>query len=181
MAGLLIAGTVLCLILVAFGGGDAPDPVAQAATPSPTPGAYIDEATAGYYDEAALDPTAPVDPAYPDPYASQAYGSGTYGGGSYGSSAPSHGYATTQAYGPTGTRSSTGSRAASSPAAQAADPARESYERAVSSPLLAGSAAPSIPGTERARRSRAGGRRGARVHAGGGRDVSDERGAASVH
>ena len=145
MAGLLIAGTVLCLILVAFGGGDAPDPVAQAATPSPAPGAYIDEATAGYYDEAALDPTAPVDPAYPDPYASQAYGSGAYGGGSYGSSAPSHGYATTQSYGPTGTRSSTGSRAASSPTAQTADPARESYERAVASPLLAGSAAPSHP------------------------------------
>ena len=148
MAGLLIAGTVLCLILVAFGGGDAPDPVAQAATPSPAPGAYIDEATAGYYDEAALE--APVDPAYPDPYASQAYGSGAYGGGSYGasdygSSAPSHGYATTQAYGPTGTRSSAGSRAASSPAAQAADPARESYERAVASPLLAGSAAPGPP------------------------------------
>ena len=141
MAGLLIAGTVLCLILVAFGGGDAPDPVAQAATPSPAPGAYIDEATAGYYDEAALDPTAPVDPAYPDPYASQAYGSGAYGGGSYGSSAPSHGYATTQAYGPTGTRPSTGSRAGS-PATSAADPARESYERAVASPLLAGSAAP---------------------------------------
>ena len=145
MAGLLIVGTVLCLILVAFGGGDAPDPVAQAATPSPALGAYIDEATAGYYDEAALNPTAPVDPAYPDPYASQAYGSGAYGGGSYGSSAPSHGYATTQGYGPTGTRSSTGSRAASSPAAQAADPARESYERAVASPLLAGSAAPSPP------------------------------------
>ena len=150
MAGLLIAGTVLCLILVAFGGGDAPDPVAQAATPSPAPGAYIDEATAGYYDEVALDPTAPVDPAYPDPYASQAYGSGAYGGGSYGASdygsgAPSHGYATTQAYGPTGTRSSTGSRSASSPSAQATDPARESYERAVASPLLAGSAAPGPP------------------------------------
>ena len=141
MAGLLIAGTVLCLILVAFGGGDAPDPVAQAATPSPAPGAYIDEATAGYYDDAALDPTAPVDPAYPDPYASQAYGSGAYGGGSYGSSAPSHGYATTQAYGPTGTRPSTGARAGS-PATSTADPARESYERAIASPLLAGSSAP---------------------------------------
>jgi type IV secretory pathway VirB10-like protein len=140
MAGLLIAGTVLCLILVAFGGGGSADPVAQAATPSPAPGAYIDEATAGYYDEAALDPAAPVDPAYPDPYAAQAYG-----GGSYGAGATSHGYATTQAYEPSEARQATGSRSASSPATRTVDPARESYERAVASPLLAGSFSPGPP------------------------------------
>ena len=140
MAGLLIAGTVLCLILVAFGGGGSAAPIAQAAPPTPAPGAYIDEATAGYYDEAALDPSAPVDPAYPDPYAAQAYG-----GGGYGASTPSHGYATTQAYGSAETRRATGSRSAPSPPTRAADPARESYERAVASPLLAGSFSPGPP------------------------------------
>jgi type IV secretory pathway VirB10-like protein len=138
LAGLLIAGTVLCLILVAFGGGGSTDPVAQAATPTPAPGAYIDEATAGYYDEAALDPAAPVDPAY-DPYAAQAYGAGAYGGGSYGSGGASHGYATTQAYGPTETPRASGSRTTPGGAARTVDPARESYERAVASPLLVGS------------------------------------------
>ena len=136
MAGVLIAGTVLCLLLVVFGGSDSAAPAAQAAPASPPPGAYVDEATAGYYDETVLDPAAPVDPAYPDPYGAQAYGS--YGGG--GSTAPAHGYATTQAYGPTGSGPSAGSRSAPS-AGQTVDPTREAYERAVASPLMAGSSA----------------------------------------
>ena len=143
MAGLLIAGTVLCLILVVFGGGGGPaqaEPGAPAA--SPPPGAYVDEATAGYYDEGVLDPAAPVEPAYPDPYGADPYAAQAYGGG-YGSSAPVHGYATTQAYGPAETGQ--GGRTSSGAPARAVDPARESYERAVASPLMAGSAAAQAP------------------------------------
>lgn len=135
MAGVLIAGTVLCLLLVVFGGTDSAAPAAQAAPVSPPPGAYVDEAAAGYYDETTFDPAAPVDPAYPDPYGAQAYGS--YGGGS--SAAPAHGYATTQAYGATGSGQSASGRSTPGAPARAPDPARESYERAVASPLMAGS------------------------------------------
>jgi len=147
MAGVLIAGTVLCLLLVVFGGSDSAAPAAQAAPASPPPGAYVDEAAAGYYDETALDPAAPVDPAYPDPYGSNPYGAqayGSYGGG--GSAAPAHGYATTQPYGATGSGQGTGGRSASGAPARAPDPAREAYERAVASPLMAGSSA---SGTQR--------------------------------
>ena len=142
LAGLLIAGTVLCLILAVFGGGGgaaAPDARA-AAPPTPPPGAYIDEATAGYYDDAALDPSAPVSPSAADPYAAQAYGGGTYGSygsSAYGSQAPAHGYATTQAY-----TSAPSSPASLAPASRPTDPAWDAFERAVASPLMAGSSAP---------------------------------------
>ena len=142
LAGLLIAGTVLCLILAVFGGGGgAAAPDAQAAAPpTPPPGAYIDEAAAGYYDDVALDPSAPVDPSAVDPYAAQAYGGGTYssyGSSAYDSRAPSHGYATTQAY-----TSAPSSPASPAPTSRPTDPARDAFERAVASPLMAGSSAP---------------------------------------
>ena len=152
LAGLLIAGTVLCLILAVFGGGGgaaAPD-VQAAAPPTPPPGAYIDEAAAGYYDDVALDPSAPVGPSAVDPYGAQAYGGGTYSGSPYGSSAygsraPAHDYATTQAYTPARSGS-----APSVPASRPTDSARDAFERAVASPLMAGSyapgpAAPAVP------------------------------------
>ena len=145
LAGLLIAGTVLCLILAVFGGGGggpsvvraAPD-VQAAAPPTPPPGAYIDEAAAGYYDDVALDPSAPVAPSAVDPYGAQAYGGGTYSGSggssAYGSQAPAHDYATTQAYTPARSGS-----APSVPTSRPTDSARDAFERAVASPLMAGS------------------------------------------
>ena len=141
LAGLLIAGTVLCLILVVFGGGgDAPDEIAQAAPPAPPPGAYIDEQAGGYYDE--LDPMAPVEPSAAPVYGDEAYVA-------YGAQPAPNDYATTQAYGPTG--SSAGSQTGRSAATTApVDPARDAFERAVASPLMAGTfaptpAAPAVP------------------------------------
>ena len=143
LAGLLIAGTVLCLVLVVFGGGgDAPDEMAQAAPPAPPPGAYIDEQAGGYYDE--LDPMAPVEPSAAPVYGDEAYVA--YAQPTTGAAA--NDYATTQAYGPTG---SSAPPTAGRPTATApVDPARDAFERAVASPLMAGTfaptpAAPAVP------------------------------------
>ena len=139
LAGLLIAGTVLCLVLVLFGGGgEAPDELAQAAPPAPPPGAYIDEQAGGYYDE--LDAVAPVEPSAAPVYGDEAYVA-------YGAQPATGGYpndyATTQAYGPTG---SSAPPASGRPTTTApVDPARDAFERAVASPLMAGTFAPTPP------------------------------------
>ena len=135
LAGLAFVGTVFCLILLVFsGGGD--DDTALAQTPPPTtpPGAYIDEQTADYYGEEALDPAAPVAATGTDPYAADPY-AGTYNG------APND-YATTQAYAapPSSYGAYDSGERGTVSGSQPQAPAQSAFDRAVLSPLLIGSA-----------------------------------------
>ncbi len=148
LAGLLIAGTVVCLLLVVFGGGE-PSAGSPDTAVAPTPaGAYIDDGDAGYYAEAGLSPVGaaagtPAGVATPDgdPYGS-AYDA------QYGSSVPASDYATTQAYPGSGGSSgaSSGVPDAGGTSAPVVRPAESAFDKAVLSPLLAGRGArPAAP------------------------------------
>ncbi len=143
LSGLLIAGTVVCLLLVVFGGGEPSTGSPEAAAPPTTPaGAYIDDGDAGYYAEAGLTPVAPGAGVPQDAQTGAAYDGSGYGSvydAPYGGPVPASDYATTQAYpGYGGGSSGASSESAGAASGVPARPAESAFDKAVSSPLLAG-------------------------------------------
>ena len=140
LAALAFAGTVFCLILLVFSGGDGEDD-ALAQTPPPTspPGAYIDAQTADYYGDQVDDPAVPAGTA--DPYGADPYAAGYAADPYVGGGAPPD-YATTQAYSapPSQARPATAGAAG---AGRPSGPSETTFDRAVLSPLLVGSASAS--------------------------------------
>ena len=144
LAGLLIAGASVLLLLVLFSGGDDAGPGADAPRPTTAAPEFIERPTDGglgppeaeppVYGDALADPYgyATVDP-YADPYVAAPY-----------AGSPSTDYAVTR---PTPAPVSASGGAGRTPApsrrsARDTDPQEASFERAIGSPLLVGTGAP---------------------------------------